>query len=1302
MRTKNYLKVILFLSFLSFYSNAQVVNTTLDPTVRDKANLDIGFNRRSDSGIWWTDASFKNLVAEMNPDVVRYPAGTQANYWDWRTGKFIDNTDKTWGANTEVLKIPQFVSVLPNRTKIIYVVNMARPTPITGVDVNASEATLKSTSTLDLKITDMLAALAEFGAQGKLPFAIELGNEFYFGNTESGIYEITQVGSIYYGGWDAANSKPFQANSKKDATVFIANLYLEQCNRVVAAIKAQYPNMKFALCTTKLEANAQAREVWNNTIFDGLNTNPNYTALKNSIYAVTQHHYLNDTYGDQTIINTNATAKVAIAEGIQYPIDSQADYNLVPSNYKIWFTEYGVTKTNADLTWASGVRYAALVQSWITRGDKVGQLDYHYISDSNVVQPSNPMKLAPIGIAAKLVAKASADMTEMQEINFGTNPISVNGVKSLYGYKFKNNKKETLLLINTSDTNFTQVQFSNLFTSSSQPKMTQYYSDAPYVTGVVEGNSNIVSTTGNVNNFIDIRNFSVTVVEVDIQTFYYDGSGPLTTLTNWGSNADGTGTNPSNFTANGQTFIIRNTTAVTTTAPWTVSGTNSKIVVGDSSQPGLSLTVANTFPITGTIDVTAASSAVNSLVLQTTTLPTFGTLDSTSEVHFQAASSTYVINATFGKIFFENNSSFTVTTPFVVQTSLNVSSGSTLNINNTSYCYLNSGATAAIAGTFRTARASGFVAFGIASPNTTNPPVQFQGAEIAGTSLILAGSTIEYFRSGNLSAQTISPRTDYANLSINDGSGGFNIKTISAPVTVSGKLTLNLINAGSSLVTNGFLTLKSTATQTAVVAPVVGTINGNVIVERYIPAGFRAYRLLSSPVTTSTSIQANWQENSLNANPNPGYGTHITGGGGNVNGFDATTSNAPSLFTHNNTGAPASWSAMTTTAGTLAAGLPYLIYIRGSRQATNIMTLGNDATTLRATGALKIGTVAVPNLNATANGFSAIGNPYQAQVDMQAVLSTSTNLNTSFYYVLEPKMGTKGQYVTVNVATNTNTGGSTANRYLQPWQGAFVKTVAVPTATPTLSFAENNKYDGTPQTSVFKTANTVSSLRLALYETATLAQNGYPLDGLIVDFGANESNGVNQNDAVKLTNFDENMATSNSGKLLSIERRAIPIEADQIPLSINNYKGTYYTLKIDASALTGANPYLQDSYTNTTTEIPQEGNLNYNFTVDAGVPASVASDRFKIVYAKTLGIDQTNFDSNSIVVYKDKGVFYVNSGAEVLDLITIFDIQGRKIGQHKNIKSKSYSFNAVGISPQVLIFKISTAEGKVVSKKVVN
>lgn len=515
---KLHLKKMIYLCCLMCFSTvAQTITTSLEPTVHDITELDIGFNRRSDNGTWWTDASFINLVGEMNPDVVRYPGGTQANYWDWREGRFLENTDKNWG-NKEILKIPQFLNALPSRTKIVYVVNLARPTPSTGISVTADEATLKSDATLNLKIADMIAALDEFVAQGKEPYAVEVGNEFYFGNIESGIFEIKEIGGQFYSGWDEANNQPYVSADKKDATDITAAFYLKQCKTVVAQIKAAYPNIKFALVTTKGGNGNSARERWNNTIYDQLENNPEYAALQSDTYALTQHHYINDTYGDQTVISDINTAKIAISEGISYPTDKQSDYDMIPANYKIWYTEYGATKENAEETWATGMRYAAFTQSWLAMGSKVGQLDYHYISDNNVVKVASPMKLAPIGIAFKQLLSASADMTQLQQITFSNNPIAVNGIPSLHGYKFKNAEKETIFIINIGDSNISQVQFDNLLTYSGQPTMTQYYSNAPYISGVFEGNSNIISNMNTVNNSVAIPNFSITVIQAESGT----------------------------------------------------------------------------------------------------------------------------------------------------------------------------------------------------------------------------------------------------------------------------------------------------------------------------------------------------------------------------------------------------------------------------------------------------------------------------------------------------------------------------------------------------------------------------------------------------------------------------------------------------------------------------------------------------------------------------------------------------------------------------------------------------------------
>ena len=101
-------------------------------------------------------------------------------------------------------------------------------------------------------------------------------------------------------------------------------------------------------------------------------------------------------------------------------------------------------------------------------------------------------------------------------------------------------------------------------------------------------------------------------------SYFYAGTGSLATASNWGTNADGTGTQPSNFSNSYQLFVIKNTAAVSTDAQWTVSGTESKIIVGDPSSAGVTLTVdsiAGTYyGVNGTIDLAAASTGANKLI----------------------------------------------------------------------------------------------------------------------------------------------------------------------------------------------------------------------------------------------------------------------------------------------------------------------------------------------------------------------------------------------------------------------------------------------------------------------------------------------------------------------------------------------------------------------------------------------------------------------------------------------------------------------------------------------------------------
>lgn len=139
-------------------------------------------------------------------------------------------------------------------------------------------------------------------------------------------------------------------------------------------------------------------------------------------------------------------------------------------------------------------------------------------------------------------------------------------------------------------------------------------------------------------------------------------------------------------------------------------------------------------------------------------------------------------------------------------------------------------------------------------------------------------------------------------------------------------------------------------------------------------------------------------------------------------------------------------------------------------------------------------------------------------------------------------------------------------------------------------------------------------LRLSLYEDTALANNESPADGLLIFFDTEGNNDVDINDALDITNLDENFSTNNNGVLLSIETRAIPVDNEEVQLEVNTYRNTNYTIVAEGSSMQCATAFLYDNYTEVLTEIPQDGIANYSYSVALGVPASVANDRFKIIF----------------------------------------------------------------------------------------
>ncbi len=475
---------------------------------------------------------------------------------------------------------------------------------------------------------------------------------------------------------------------------------------------------------------------------------------------------------------------------------------------------------------------------------------------------------------------------------------------------------------------------------------------------------------------------------------------------------------------------------------------------------------------------------------------------------------------------------------------------------------------------------------------------------------------------------------------------------------------------------------KSDATGSGMLGKISGTLtatNPSVYVERFIPAK-RAYRFLSTSVNCNAIIGFNWQN-----------GTHITGTGGASNGFDVTETNNPSMFTFDHTAQ--NWLAVPNTntlATKLAAGTGYRLMVRGDRTIsldTNTPTPTN--TVLTSHGVIFQGDF-TPTLNQNAGGYSFIGNPYQAIVDMEAVLSSATNVENQYYYIWDPTINTRGAYVAVGVQNGVNNNpSSVATKYVQPGQAFFVKNNSSMSAAPALTMTENHKATVASNPALFR--NTNSEISSGVLKLILENNNNHVLDGITLLFNENASNEINQNDASRLNNLDEEVAIQKNNTLLTIEERAYPIESEVIDLAVTKYRGSNYKFKMNLQNYLGPTPYLWDSLTQSYVQIISNNTTTYEFEVD---PATTTANRFKIVFQPS-ALSTDDF-ANGLVVYPNPakaGAGFFVQGITAAQ-VTVYNV----LGQNIPVQVKSQG-NALQVTPtqtlsQGIYLVTVTTEGK--------
>ena len=121
-------------------------------------------------------------------------------------------------------------------------------------------------------------------------------------------------------------------------------------------------------------------------------------------------------------------------------------------------------------------------------------------------------------------------------------------------------------------------------------------------------------------------------------SYYANATGLLNDPNTFGTNPDGSGAHPANFSANDKVYQVGGTNR-TISADWTVTGTNSKVVLFTSA----SFTVPTTSAFSGTIDL--LNNAYLTVLNSNTSGIAFGDLAQSSTVEFAQATGTYVVPA---------------------------------------------------------------------------------------------------------------------------------------------------------------------------------------------------------------------------------------------------------------------------------------------------------------------------------------------------------------------------------------------------------------------------------------------------------------------------------------------------------------------------------------------------------------------------------------------------------------------------------------------------------------------------------
>lgn len=377
----------------------------------------------------WSDPAFVRGVKSLQPSTLRYPGGTIANYWNWRSGGFLQDAE------------------LPGEFK---------KQKLNAVDLEDLQQGCQATGATPVFVLNLLTAnlgnqleMLRSAKRAGLPIRyIELGNEFYIGSQD--------------------NKAKFPS----------ATDYANEANRWVTAIRKEFPEAKLAVVGAAPRKVRDPRWTgWNRALL----------AAQRGADVLTLHHYYSAGLPSNPFKRTRASAPVAftadqIAAVLGSPFAAWKQFQRdgikpLPSGLEVWITEYNMLDRGQPVhgTWMHGLGVSAatllfLEEPKITRVINhvlVGNALFASIFSNETgfaalgdfTSPSRapqtvPLSLTAGGTALQLIGNALQGMNTAQKLSFPGAPAmqgsSGPSFPSVLGWSFSRGSNSQVIVMNLS------------------------------------------------------------------------------------------------------------------------------------------------------------------------------------------------------------------------------------------------------------------------------------------------------------------------------------------------------------------------------------------------------------------------------------------------------------------------------------------------------------------------------------------------------------------------------------------------------------------------------------------------------------------------------------------------------------------------------------------------------------------------------------------------------------------------------------------------------------------------------------